>query len=87
MVSNLQFLIVDAMNGDDIPSAPPRKNTKSEIGSAEAMKSTDIDDAETLAAGASDAAKTDRVHVGYVPQDIKQKTWQTCQVGLKSDQN
>ena len=57
MVSKLQSLIVSDMKGNDVPSAPPIKNMKYAIGSDEAMKSAEIDDAETIAAGTSAAVK------------------------------
>ena len=57
MVSELKYLIVASISVNDVPSIPPRNKINTSIGSAEAIKSTNIDDAETVAAGASSAAK------------------------------
>ena len=57
MVSDIQFIIVATMSGNDFPSVPPSKKTKAAIGCAEAKKPAKIDDAETLTAGATTAAK------------------------------
>ena len=45
------------MSVNDVPSVPPRKKMKCTIVSAEAMKSSIIGYAETLAAGATSDAK------------------------------
>ena len=56
MVSGMQYLIVAAISVNDVPYVPTSKNMKAAIGHDEAMKFAKIDDTETLAAGASDAA-------------------------------
>ena len=57
MLSKLLSFIADAMKRDEVPSAPPSKNMESAIGIHEAMKSTDMDDTENLAASAAAAKK------------------------------
>ena len=53
MVSDMQSLIVVVMSGNDFPSVPPINKMNTEIGSAEAMKSANIDDSENLDASAA----------------------------------
>ena len=69
MVSDLQSLIVAIISGNEVPCVPPRNMIKDAIGSAVAMNSAKINDAETITAGAAAAAKLiDRTHDSYVPQ-------------------
>ena len=74
MVSDIQFIIVATMSGNDFPSVPPSKKTKAAIGSDKATNYVNISDDETLVTGAASAAKIDGTYDGYVPQDIQ---WQT----------
>ena len=53
----MQSLIVAAMKINDVPSVPPSKKIKATIGSIESMKSSNIDDAKTIAAKAAAASK------------------------------
>ena len=57
MVSKIKSLIVADMPGHDVPSVPPSKKIKATIGSIESMKSSNIDDAKTIAAKAAAASK------------------------------
>ena len=57
MVSDLQYLIEDDISGNEVPSVPPTKKTKVFIGSAESIKSTKINDTETLADSATTGTK------------------------------
>ena len=63
MLSDIKSLIVATMSGNYVPSMPLSNNPKYAIGSPEAMNPAkqkyqrEIDDTETLAAGASAANK------------------------------
>ena len=53
IISELQSLIVATMSGNEFPFVPPRNRIKAAIESTEAMKSSNIDGAETISSGAA----------------------------------